>query len=74
MFWRRRRPTMLSLLVYMAVIVSGEMIGITATICRAFVQRLLDGVETITLPQTGHFSSLERPAEVARILLQRGRE
>ena len=30
-----------------------------------------DSVETITLPDTGHFSALERPTEMARILLQR---
>ena len=40
---------------------------------RQHVQHLLGGLEPITLPDTGHFSSLERPAEVADILLQRTR-
>jgi pimeloyl-ACP methyl ester carboxylesterase len=38
---------------------------------REHVEHLLADVETITLPDTGHFSALERPAEVAHILLQR---
>jgi len=33
------------------------------------VARSLPAVQRITLPRTGHFSSLERPADVARILL-----
>jgi pimeloyl-ACP methyl ester carboxylesterase len=33
------------------------------------VARSLADVRRITLPRTGHFSSLERPDEVARILL-----
>jgi pimeloyl-ACP methyl ester carboxylesterase len=33
------------------------------------VAGLLSEVERITLPNTGHFSALERPAEMARILL-----
>jgi len=37
---------------------------------REQVERLLSDVETITLAGTGHFSALERPIEVARILLQ----
>ena len=35
------------------------------------VASLLENVQRITLPDTGHFSALERPTEVARILLQR---
>jgi pimeloyl-ACP methyl ester carboxylesterase len=35
------------------------------------VASLLKNVQRITLPDTGHFSALERPTEVARILLQR---
>jgi pimeloyl-ACP methyl ester carboxylesterase len=38
---------------------------------REHVEHLLADVETITLPDSGHFSALERPAEVAHILLQR---
>jgi pimeloyl-ACP methyl ester carboxylesterase len=38
---------------------------------RQRVKHLLAHVETITLPDTGHFSCLERPADVAQILLQR---
>ena len=37
---------------------------------RGQVAGLLGGVETITLPDTGHFSALERPGEVAQILLR----
>jgi pimeloyl-ACP methyl ester carboxylesterase len=37
---------------------------------RQHVERLLRDAQTITLPDTGHFSALERPTEVARILLQ----
>ena len=37
---------------------------------REQVAGLLGSVETITLPATGHFSALERPAEVAKILLK----
>ncbi|MGH9221611.1 MAG: alpha/beta fold hydrolase, partial [Vicinamibacterales bacterium] len=36
---------------------------------RDLVARSLADVERITLPRTGHFSSLERPEEVSRILL-----
>ncbi len=35
---------------------------------RDYVAGLLTEVERITLPETGHFSALERPNEVARIL------
>jgi pimeloyl-ACP methyl ester carboxylesterase len=35
---------------------------------RDYVAGLLTEVERITLPDTGHFSALERPNEVARIL------
>jgi pimeloyl-ACP methyl ester carboxylesterase len=35
---------------------------------REHVASLLTEVERITLPDTGHFSALERPNEVARIL------
>ena len=38
---------------------------------REHVAGLLAEVERITLPDTGHFSALERPNEVARILLAR---
>jgi pimeloyl-ACP methyl ester carboxylesterase len=38
---------------------------------RELVARSLTEVETSSLPDTGHFSALERPAEVAHILLQR---
>ena len=38
---------------------------------REHVAGLLPEVERITLPDTGHFSALERPNEVARILLAR---
>jgi pimeloyl-ACP methyl ester carboxylesterase len=38
---------------------------------REHVAGLLTEVERITLPDTGHFSALERPNEVARILLGR---
>jgi pimeloyl-ACP methyl ester carboxylesterase len=38
---------------------------------REHVAGLLAEVERITLPDTGHFSALERPNEVARILMQR---
>ena len=37
---------------------------------REQVANLLGSVETITLRATGHFSALERPAEVAKILLK----
>ena len=37
---------------------------------REQVAGLLGGAETITLPATGHFSALERPGEVAQILLR----
>jgi pimeloyl-ACP methyl ester carboxylesterase len=37
---------------------------------RDHVAGLLSEVERITLPNTGHFSALERPTEMARILLQ----
>ena len=37
---------------------------------REQVAGLLGSVETITLPDTGHFSALERPGEVAKILLR----
>ncbi len=37
---------------------------------RDYVASLLTEVERITLPDTGHFSALERPNEVARILLR----
>ena len=36
------------------------------------VASLLADVQRITLPDTGHFSALERPNEMARILLQAG--
>jgi pimeloyl-ACP methyl ester carboxylesterase len=35
---------------------------------RDYVAGLLAEVERITLPNTGHFSALERPNEVVRIL------
>ena len=38
---------------------------------REHVAGLLTQVERITLPDTGHFSALERPNEMARILLER---
>jgi pimeloyl-ACP methyl ester carboxylesterase len=38
---------------------------------REHVASLLTEVERITLPDTGHFSALERPNEMARILLER---
>jgi pimeloyl-ACP methyl ester carboxylesterase len=38
---------------------------------REHIASLLTEVERITLPDTGHFSALERPNEVARILTQR---
>jgi pimeloyl-ACP methyl ester carboxylesterase len=34
------------------------------------VARLLTDGERVMLPDTGHFSALERPAEMARILLR----
>ena len=37
---------------------------------REHVARLLPNAEVITLPATGHFSALERPTEVAQILLK----
>jgi pimeloyl-ACP methyl ester carboxylesterase len=37
---------------------------------RNHVAGLLADVQRITLPETGHFSALERPADVGRILLQ----
>jgi pimeloyl-ACP methyl ester carboxylesterase len=37
------------------------------------VASLLVDVQRITLPDTGHFSALERPADMAHILLQRAR-
>ena len=37
---------------------------------RDYVAQLLSDVERISLPDAGHFSALERPAEVARILLR----
>lgn len=40
---------------------------------RRQVEALLANVETLSLPATSHFSALERPAEVAQILLQRAR-
>jgi pimeloyl-ACP methyl ester carboxylesterase len=36
---------------------------------RDHVASLLADVQRITLPDTGHFSALERPNDVARILL-----
>jgi pimeloyl-ACP methyl ester carboxylesterase len=39
---------------------------------REHVASLLAEVERITLTATGHFSALERPNEMARILTQRG--
>jgi pimeloyl-ACP methyl ester carboxylesterase len=36
---------------------------------RDHVARLLPAVQRITLPHTGHFASLERSDDVARILL-----
>jgi pimeloyl-ACP methyl ester carboxylesterase len=38
---------------------------------REHVASLLGDVERITLPDTGHFSALERPNAMARILLER---
>ena len=38
---------------------------------REQVASLLGDVETITLPDTGHFSALERSTDVAQILLRR---
>ena len=38
---------------------------------REHVASLLGDVERITLPDTGHFSALERPTAMARILLER---
>jgi pimeloyl-ACP methyl ester carboxylesterase len=38
---------------------------------RDHVAGLVADVERISLPDTGHFSALERPTEMARILLQR---
>lgn len=38
---------------------------------RDYVASLLTEVERITLPDTGHFSALERPNEVARIVMAR---
>jgi pimeloyl-ACP methyl ester carboxylesterase len=35
---------------------------------RAQVARLVPDAETVTLPNTGHFSALERPADVARVV------
>lgn len=40
---------------------------------RDHVARLLSEVERITVPDAGHFSALERPNEMARILLERAR-
>ena len=37
---------------------------------RRYVEQLVPDTETITLPNTGHFSALERPADMARILLR----
>jgi pimeloyl-ACP methyl ester carboxylesterase len=37
---------------------------------REEVARLLTGVKTITLPDTGHFSALEHPTDMAEVLLQ----
>ena len=37
---------------------------------RRYVEQLVPAAETITLPNTGHFSALERPSDVARILLR----
>jgi pimeloyl-ACP methyl ester carboxylesterase len=37
---------------------------------RDHVAGLLADVQRITLPETGHFSALERPADMGRILLQ----
>jgi pimeloyl-ACP methyl ester carboxylesterase len=37
---------------------------------RELVARLLTDVDVITLPDTSHFSALERPADMARIFLQ----
>jgi pimeloyl-ACP methyl ester carboxylesterase len=37
---------------------------------RDLVASLLTDVQRITLPDTGHFSALEHPNDVARILLQ----